>query len=132
MTIGIEMSDRLYGQITDFCVLNGLDMKAYLEEKVERGFSVDRFGDLNEVNGTVEAEDISKKYSVDLKSVFDGIAEARYDKETNIVTFKAKSGEEYKVECFPNTETPKTEEKLAGTTVEEEPKKIKRRQLKSK
>ena len=43
----IELSDRLHKQLVDFCKINNLDLKSYILDKIEKGFSIDRFGDLN-------------------------------------------------------------------------------------
>ena len=56
----IELSDRLHKQLVDFCKINNLDLKSYILDKIEKGFSIDRFGDLNVLSGNYK-EEVTKK-----------------------------------------------------------------------
>ena len=56
----IELSDRLHKQLVDFCKINNLDLKPYILDKIEKGFSIDRFGDLNVLSGNYK-EEVTKK-----------------------------------------------------------------------
>ena len=56
----IELSDRLHKQLVDFCKINNLDLKSYILDKIEKGFSIDRFGDLNVLAGNYK-EEVTKK-----------------------------------------------------------------------
>lgn len=69
--MNIEISDRLYKQLVDFCGLNNFDLQTYVLEKIEQGFSVDRFGDLNILNNTKPNNEYVKveKQILDIKSM---------------------------------------------------------------
>ena len=56
----IELSDRLHKQLVDFCKINNLDLKSYILDKIEKGFSIDRFGDSNVLSGNYK-EEVTKK-----------------------------------------------------------------------
>ena len=56
----IELPDRLHKQLVDFCKINNLDLKSYILDKIEKGFSIDRFGDLNVLSGNYK-EEVTKK-----------------------------------------------------------------------
>lgn len=60
----ITINDRLKQQINDFCQLNKIDVNTYLSDKITEGFSVDRFGDLNDL---VDKEEIVPKKEIEQK-----------------------------------------------------------------
>ena len=60
----IAINDRLKQQINDFCQLNKIDVNTYLSDKIMEGFSVDRFGDLNDL---VDKEEIVPKKEIEEK-----------------------------------------------------------------
>lgn len=48
MTITIEMIDRTYEQIREFCELNNIKVEDYIVQCVEDDFFIRKYGDLNE------------------------------------------------------------------------------------
>ena len=48
MTVEIEIIDRVYHNIEDFCNVNGLDIKEYMSDAITEKYNLDRYGDLNE------------------------------------------------------------------------------------
>ena len=48
MTVEIEIIDRVYHNIEDFCNVNGLNIKEYMSDAITEKYNLDRYGDLNE------------------------------------------------------------------------------------
>lgn len=48
MTVEIEIIDRVYYNIEDFCEVNGLDVREYMSNAITERYNLDKYGDLNE------------------------------------------------------------------------------------
>ena len=48
MTVEIEIIDRVFYGIEDFCSVNGLDVKEYMSDAIMEKYNLDKYGDLNE------------------------------------------------------------------------------------
>lgn len=48
MTVEIEIIDRVYYNIEDFCKVNGFDIKEYMSNAITERYNLDKYGDLNE------------------------------------------------------------------------------------
>lgn len=127
--MNIEISDRLYRQLTDFCKINELDLQTYIIDKIERGFSIDRFGDLNVISGVKTPEEVKKVQNgiIEIKS-------AIYDDVSKQIKLLYNNDREYIIN-IKDINGFFIEDKFDTTKVLENVKeetKIKRRQIKSK
>ena len=48
MTVEIEIIDRVFYGLEDFCSANGLDVKEYMSDAIMEKYNLDKYGDLNE------------------------------------------------------------------------------------
>lgn len=48
MTVEIEIIDRIYHNIEEFCGVNSIDIKEYMSNAIIERYNLDRYGDLNE------------------------------------------------------------------------------------
>lgn len=48
MKIEIDIIDRIYYNIEDFCAANGTDVATYMADAVVERYNLDKYGDLNE------------------------------------------------------------------------------------
>lgn len=48
MTVEIEIIDRVFYGLEDFCYANGLDVKEYMSDAIMEKYNLDKYGDLNE------------------------------------------------------------------------------------
>lgn len=48
MTVEIDIIDRVYYGIVDFCEVNEFDVKEYMSDAVMEKYNIDKYGDLNE------------------------------------------------------------------------------------
>lgn len=127
--MNIEISDRLYRQLTDFCKINELDLQTYIIDKIERGFSIDRFGDLNVISGVKKPEEVEKVQNgiIEIKS-------AIYDDVSKQIKILYNNDREYIIN-IKDINGFFIEDKFDTTKALENVKeetKIKRRQIKSK
>ena len=48
MRVEIELIDRIYNNICDFCEANGVDAYEYMSDAITEKYNLDKYGDLNE------------------------------------------------------------------------------------
>ena len=48
MTVEIDIIDRIYYNIQEFCEVNGLDVIEYMTDAITERYNLDKYGDLNE------------------------------------------------------------------------------------
>lgn len=48
MTVEVEIIDRVYNNMCDFCEINGIDVNEYMSNAIMERYNLDRYGDLNE------------------------------------------------------------------------------------
>ena len=48
MEVSLKINNRLYTNIQQFCELNKIEINEYILTLVERGFNIDKYGDLND------------------------------------------------------------------------------------
>ena len=127
MTVEIEIIDRIYHNIEDFCSVNSIDIKEYMSNAITERYNLDRYGDLNEKLSKKEKK-ISEKHKKE---------EGENDNSKSLKTEEIKNGIADKI---INTESLKETLDLNKTTdvdvnakdtTEEKPKRI-RRTLKTK
>lgn len=136
MEIDIELTNRQYEQIIEYCERYHLDTKKYFGEKLLDGFYFEIYGDLNEKNrvkGEINKDIFLKNvrhvknteysfefndgssYKIDLKDIIEKHIETEKDKKENITVKTTKSekisetlSEEINTnEIKDNTPTPK-------------------------
>ena len=54
MEVKVNIPDKEYQKIDDFCQMNNIDIKSYLSDALLKGFNIDRFGDLNKPVDKIE------------------------------------------------------------------------------
>lgn len=122
MKIEIDIIDRIYYNIEDFCAANGKDIAEYMADIVIERYNIDKYGDLNEkINHNIQEKKVKQRKAEKKSTVSTNV-----DNETHIV-------EVIKEE---KTEIIKTEENISKKTdnaeISSEKPKHTKRTLKSK
>lgn len=111
MNISLNIGDRLYKQVKEYCEFNDIQaLNEYMVSLIERGLLTDKYGDLN---ATLKPEKIEYE-------------KAEYDEETETLTLQIKDyNEEIKMQVkkflyIKAFETPKIEPNIKE--IKEEPK----------
>lgn len=137
MKIKIEISDRLHDQLIKFCKINDLSLNVYLLDKIERGFSIDRFGDLNVLSGFKTTEQVeNENRDIEILKNKDNVKDAYYDATKKGIIIIDDNDEQYfvdisRIEHFKEYFTDKVNTTKVIEEVREKTK-ISRRQIKSK
>lgn len=83
MEIKIEITDRNYEQIKEFCDFNSIKIEDYIVQCVEDDYFTRKYGDLNEKihpKANTPSESDKKKYEEDLKKELDKIASLKKER----------------------------------------------------
>ena len=48
MTVEVELINRIYTNLCEFCDANGLDVQEYMSNAITERYNLDKYGDLNE------------------------------------------------------------------------------------
>lgn len=115
MEVQIELNDRLYYDIVDKAKIEEVEINRYIAQLVEDKFYIDKYGDLNDLVGTVQ----TKQTEIHKTSVEESPkGEMKEEEQPTEVKVPKKRGRKPKavkeVEAI-NVETPKKEEMVLKT-----------------
>lgn len=64
MLVEVDIIDRIYRNIEDFCCVNGLDVNEYIINAIVERYNLDKYGDLNEklvkIETKVESDSLNR------------------------------------------------------------------------
>ena len=84
MKVTIDIVDRNYEQIKEFCDFNGISIEDYIVECTENDFFIRKYGDLNDKLNNTKTEVEEKPMPQEIKEKFDELAEMKKKEETKI------------------------------------------------
>lgn len=85
----IEINDRLFNQISEYCDTNYLFIDEYLRKLIEEGFYIDKYGDLNILRNEV--------LNIDVPDVF--LKSAEFIRSTNTLRLTMMNGSQMDINC---------------------------------
>ena len=113
MLIEVEIIDRIYHNIEDFCEANGFDVNEYVLNAIVERYNIDKYGDLNEKLVSKVEEKKKPKVKIEEKvPILDELPqEDKKDEIKEVIVTK----EEDKKDITVLPETEKKEEKPKRT-----------------
>ena len=84
MKVTIDIVDRNYEQIKEFCDFNGINIEDYIVECTENDFFIRKYGDLNDKLNNTKTEVEEKPMPQEIKEKFDELAEMKKKEEAKI------------------------------------------------
>ena len=96
MTVEIDIIDRIYYNIQEFCEVNGFDVVEYMSNAVTERYNLDKYGDLNEKLVKKEEKKPSLKRTKKIEDVIDTKIQETINETNNSVKVEEPIKEETK------------------------------------
>lgn len=125
----INIDDRTYSQLEEYCKVNKINLQTYLSNSVKNQLYIDIYGDMNQLrrNDITQKEQFDDKEEIHIDT-WDNIDEIIANEETNeiIIIDKTDKKHKYDFSILKIIEKTNKEENISNNIIENKPIRIKR------